>query len=53
MDPASEAGPKLQDLMNSVGTATREDLDTDVLWLANAPVEHLTPEEVEQLENGR
>ena len=45
MDPASEeTGPKLQELVNSIGTETREDLDTDLSWLINAPVEHLTTE---------
>jgi len=45
-----EPGPKLQSLIDQIGTATREEFhDTDALWLVNAPVETMTPEEIAEL----
>lgn len=43
-------GPRLQNLIGQIGVAQEEDLKTDALWLANAPVEDMTPDEVAELE---
>lgn len=37
--------------MDQIGTAEREDLTNDALWLANAPVEDMTAEEIAAIEN--
>lgn len=52
VDPAAsqtKPGPKLQALIDGVGTIQREDITTDVLWTVNANVETMTPEEVQEL----
>lgn len=49
VDPASSGnaepnGPKLQALIDSIGTARREDVQTDVLWSVNPTIEYMTPQ---------
>ena len=52
VDPAASGkapGPKLQALIDGIGTVQRKDLNTDLLWMINAPVQTMTPEEVQEL----
>ena len=54
MDPAStgeEIGPKLQKLIDSIGTAKKEDWDkNDLLWTTTGQAVDMTPEEIAELE---
>ena len=45
------AGPRLQELLGQIGSLSEADLQSeDLLWLVNADVEYVTPEQLDALE---